>query len=67
MKKRHYTTERNEKIRLSKLGELNPNFGVKEAADHLNVIDHKCEHCGLVTNKGNYRRWHGGNCKYIIT
>ncbi len=23
----------------------------------------KCEHCGFTTTKGNYRRWHGDNCK----
>ncbi len=22
-----------------------------------------CEHCGKITTLGNYRRWHGGNCK----
>lgn len=22
-----------------------------------------CEHCGKTTNKGNYLRWHGNNCK----
>jgi hypothetical protein len=21
-----------------------------------------CEHCGKITNKGNYNRWHGNNC-----
>ena len=24
----------------------------------------KCEHCGISTNKGNYKRWHGKNCKH---
>jgi hypothetical protein len=24
----------------------------------------KCEHCGFVTNKGNYKQHHGDNCKY---
>lgn len=23
-----------------------------------------CEHCGTATNKGNYTRWHGTNCKH---
>ncbi len=23
-----------------------------------------CEHCGIETNKGNYGRWHGQNCKH---
>lgn len=31
----------------------------------LNNINKKvtCEHCGVETNKGNYSRWHGDNCK----
>jgi group I intron endonuclease len=23
-----------------------------------------CEHCGKESNKGNYNRWHGSNCKF---
>jgi hypothetical protein len=29
----------------------------------LNMPLHTCEHCGFSTTKGNYRRWHGENCK----
>jgi hypothetical protein len=31
----------------------------------LNVMNETvlCEHCGKETNKGNYKRWHGDNCK----
>jgi predicted GIY-YIG superfamily endonuclease len=31
----------------------------------LNSINKRvtCEHCGVETNKGNYSRWHGDNCK----
>ena len=25
-----------------------------------------CEHCGKITNKGNYKRWHGINCKQFV-
>lgn len=25
---------------------------------------HKCPHCGCSTNIGNYKRWHGPNCKH---
>jgi len=24
----------------------------------------ECEHCGFVTTKGNYKRWHGDKCKH---
>lgn len=24
-----------------------------------------CEHCGKVATKGNYRRWHGDNCRFL--
>jgi hypothetical protein len=29
----------------------------------LNLPLHTCEHCDITTTKGNYRRWHGDNCK----
>jgi hypothetical protein len=59
------TKERNEKIRVSKIGQNNPNFGNKEAAKHLhvNVI---CEHCSKSISKGNYYRWHGTKCKLSV-
>lgn len=28
-----------------------------------NSIRYECEHCGIVTNRGNHNRWHGTNCK----
>jgi len=33
----------------------------------LNIMNSmvSCEHCGLSMNKGNYRRWHGLNCKQV--
>jgi hypothetical protein len=27
----------------------------------------KCEHCGINTNKGNYKRWHGNKCKSLLS
>ena len=31
----------------------------------LSMPLHTCEHCGKINTKGNYKRWHGGNCKTI--
>lgn len=31
----------------------------------LNGKTELCDHCGIVTNKGNYKRWHGNNCKKL--
>lgn len=59
------TQERNEKIRISKIGKNNPMFGKKDAANHMNV-QITCEHCGKPVSKGNYHRWHGSNCKSLI-
>ena len=55
------TEERNRKIRESKLGEKNPNFGNPDAAKVLNIYV-TCEKCGVVMNKGNYNRWHKKRC-----
>lgn len=30
----------------------------------LSMPKHTCEHCGFTTTKGNYKRWHGVNCKH---
>ncbi|QUL77590.1 homing endonuclease [Escherichia phage UPEC07] len=30
-----------------------------------NAPRHTCEHCGKITNPGNYKRWHGENCKVL--
>jgi len=57
-----YTEERNKKIRKSKLGKNNPNYGKSEVANVLNVTA-QCNVCGAVTNKGNISRWHNANCK----
>lgn len=60
------TKERNEKIKISKIGENNPNYGNKEAAKHLHV-SLSCEHCSKSVSKGNYYRWHGAKCKLAVT
>jgi len=31
----------------------------------LNMPSHTCEHCGKITTKGNYKRWHSNNCKVV--
>ncbi len=31
----------------------------------LNKPLHTCEYCGFSTTKGNYKRWHGVNCKHF--
>jgi len=58
-----HTPEHNQKLREGKLGEKNPNYGKKGLADRLNerVI---CERCGVETNLGNYKRWHGERCRH---
>lgn len=57
------TQERNENVRLSKLGPKNPMFGDPSASQHLNVRNCQCIHCGMVSTKGNISRWHNDNCK----
>jgi len=32
---------------------------------NMNKCNHKCQHCGVITNSGNFKRWHGNNCKKI--
>jgi hypothetical protein len=33
--------------------------------DAMNSERYQCEHCGLTTTKGNYKRWHGDKCKRV--
>lgn len=49
----------------SKMGDKNPNYGKKGCFDHINIQRHVCENCGFETTLGNYKRWHGINCKRI--
>jgi len=39
------------------------NKGKKGLAEHLNKNMHECVHCGIITTKGNIKRWHDDNCK----
>jgi len=55
------TAERNEKVRSSKIGSKNPNYGKKGTADIINTKI-TCPTCGLTINKGNYVRWHKPKC-----
>lgn len=57
------TKERNEKIRQSKLGEKNHNYGKKGCFNNINTIKLKCQHCDIITTKGNLSRWHNEKCK----
>lgn len=47
----------------SKQGHKNPMYGNKDAANHLNIHDSTCIHCGITSTKGNITRWHNDNCK----
>jgi group I intron endonuclease len=55
------TEERNEKIRQSKLGSNNHNYGNSNAAKPLNEYV-TCPNCSISMNKGNYKRWHLKKC-----
>lgn len=37
----------------------------KNSESNKNSIRYKCEYCGIITNGGNYNRWHGKKCKTI--
>jgi hypothetical protein len=38
---------------------------MKRVSSGLNDMNStiNCPHCGITTNKGNFKRWHGNNCK----
>lgn len=67
MAKTHQGMKHSEKTKnkqsTSHIGENNPMYG-KPAWDAINRIRKKCEYCGLETTIGNYKRWHGENCKH---
>lgn len=42
----------------------NPDI-LAQQVNNLNAKKYTCECCGKETNKGNYSRWHGKNCKEI--
>ena len=55
----------------NKKGENNPRFGVTLSDEIKNKItegnrnsqDYTCPHCEKTMKAGNYKRWHGDNCK----
>ena len=48
-----------------KKGIKNPNYGNKGSWNTANSKV-ECPHCKIITNKGNFTRWHGDNCKQKI-
>lgn len=40
---------------------------VQKQIDNLNKLRFVCIHCNMMTNKGNFNRWHGTNCKLNTT
>lgn len=57
------STETKEKMRQSKKGKLNPNYGNSKCANHLNRDTVTCPYCNLTLTKGNAKRWHFDKCK----
>jgi hypothetical protein len=44
--------------------------GIIERENYLNAMEAgktTCEYCGKIATKGNYSRWHGINCKTLLT
>lgn len=50
-----------------KTGENSPMFGMKMSDENKEKLqkEKKCEYCGKICNLGNFKRWHGENCKYF--
>lgn len=47
-------------------GKNHPMFGKHHTKESILAIKSavtKCDYCGIETNNGNYKRWHGNNCK----
>lgn len=57
--------ETNEKRRISKIGDKNPQYNNPNASKHLNNKKMECSVCGIVTTQGNIARWHNGKCKKL--
>lgn len=51
------------RIQLGKIHSIESKEKIRQSI--LNMPLHACEHCGFSTTKGNYKRWHGNNCKHI--
>lgn len=48
------------------IGKNNPMYGKVSPMRGKKFPTIACEHCGKEASKGNYLRWHGGNCKQRI-
>lgn len=55
--------ETRRKCSVTKVGSKNPNYQRPETSLRLNTDRFTCSVCGMVTNKGNWKRWHEGKCK----
>jgi hypothetical protein len=53
-----------EKMAVIMKGENNPMYGKVSQRKGIRDPVIACEHCGKEVNKGNYRRWHGNNCRH---
>jgi hypothetical protein len=76
-----HSTQHNEKLSESNKGkhqhegDSNPMFGKKQSADSkekmrlakINAPKTICEHCSKSVVQMSYKRWHGDNCKSLIT
>lgn len=62
-KNRIITESSRKRYSISKTGKNNPNYGRKEASNHL-IEKIKCIHCGLESTTGNIYRWHNDNCRF---
>jgi hypothetical protein len=61
-KKRSIEQRKNISDARKKINEEKRNAGIKITVD-ANTVIKKCEKCGILTNSGNYGRWHGPKCK----
>jgi hypothetical protein len=48
-------------------GPSNPMFGKVSPNRGKTPEKFLCDHCGIKVSKGNYNRWHGKNCKSLLT
>lgn len=65
-KGKKHSAEQIEKQRLKVTGRVRTD---QEKINYFKALESgktQCQHCGKVTTKGNYIRWHGEKCKYII-
>lgn len=53
-----------EKMSVLMKGENNPMYGKTSHRKGIKDDQIQCEHCGKLSNKGNYIRWHGSSCRH---